>query len=81
MLTHARRSLVRRVVWLEAIIEHTEQKLAAGDGIGLGGGGHTQAINSTLGLYRLLGLERRQRPATRLRDVMNGTPEPPAVAS
>jgi len=70
-LSHARRSLVRRVVWLEAIVEHSEQKLAAGEGIDLGG--HTQAINTLLGLYRLLGLERRQRPAKRLRDLMSGT--------
>ncbi len=67
-LSHARRSLIRRTVWLEAIIEHSEQKLAAGEGIDLGG--HTQAINSLLGLYRLLGLERRARPVERLRDVM-----------
>jgi hypothetical protein len=72
-LSHARRSLVRRVVWLEAIIEHAEQRLAAGEGIDLGG--HTQAINTLLGLYRLLGLERRQRPAARLRDVMSGAAE------
>lgn len=76
-LSHARRSLVRRVVWLEAIIEHSEQKLAAGEGIDLGG--HTQAINSLLGLYRLIGLERRARPVERLRDVMRGdAPEQPA---
>jgi hypothetical protein len=71
-LSHARQSLVRRVVWLEAIIEHSEQKLASGEGIDLGG--HTQAINSLLGLYRLLGLDRRQRPAKRLREVMEGDP-------
>jgi hypothetical protein len=76
-LSHARRSLVRRVVWLEAIIEHSEQKLAAGEGIDLGG--HTQAINSLLGLYRLIGLERRARSVERLRDVMRGdAPEQPA---
>jgi hypothetical protein len=63
-LSHAKRSLVRRVVWLEAIIEHTEQRLAAGEGIDLGG--HTQAINTLLGLYRLLGFERRIKPAGRL---------------
>src|ERR1700693_4390245 len=68
VLSHARRSLVRRVVWLEAIIEHSEQKLAAGEGIDLGG--HTQAINSLLGLYRLLGLERRPRPVESLHDLM-----------
>lgn len=77
-LSHARRSLVRRVVWLEAIIEHTEQKLAAGEGIDLGG--HTQAINTLIGLYRLLGLERRQRPVKRLREVMDGTASPGSAA-
>ena len=76
-LSHARRSLVRRAVWLEAIIEHTEQKLAAGEGIDAGS--HTQLVNTLLGLYRLLGLERRQRPARTLRAVMNGTAEPPAA--
>lgn len=70
-LSHARRSLVRRVVWLEAIIEHSEQRLATGEGIDLGG--HTQAINSLLGLYRLLGLERRQRPVRTLREIMDST--------
>jgi hypothetical protein len=67
-LSHARRSLVRRVVWLEAIIEHSEQQLATGKAIDLGG--HTQAINSLLGLYRLIGLERRLRPTETLRDLM-----------
>lgn len=70
LLSHARRSLVRRVVWLEAIVEHSEQKLAAGEGIDLGA--HVQAVNSMIGLYRLLGLERRQRPARTLREVMAG---------
>jgi hypothetical protein len=69
-LSHARRSLVRRVVWLEAIIEHAEQRLANGESIDLGT--HTQAINSLLGLYRTLGLERRTRPAKSLHEVMNG---------
>jgi len=63
-------------VWLEAIIEHSEQRLAAGEAIDLGG--HTQAINSLLGLYRLLGTERRLRPSRTLREVMNGVPEAPA---
>ena len=73
-LSHARRSLIRRTVWLEAVIEHSEQKLAAGEGIDLGG--HTQAINSLLGLYRLIGLERRPRPVRRLAEVMRADPAP-----
>ena len=78
-LSHARRSLVRRVVWLEAIVEHAEQRLAAGEGVDLGG--HTQAINTLIGLYRLLGLERRAKPARTLRDVMRGTVEPASPAA
>lgn len=66
-LSHARRSLIRRTVWLEAIIEHSEQKLAAGEGIDLGG--HIQAINTLIGLCRLIGLERRAKPVESLRDV------------
>ena len=57
------------MVWLEAVIEHSEQRLAAGDGIDLGG--HTQAINTLIGLYRLLGLERRTRKVRTLREVMS----------
>lgn len=72
-LSHARRSLIRRAVWLEAVIEHAEQRLAAGEGVDLGG--HTQAVNTLIGLYRLLGLERRQRPTRTLREVMD---EPPS---
>ena len=75
-LSHARRSLIRRAVWLEAIIEHDEQRLATGDGIDLGG--HTQSINTLLGIYRLIGLDRRQRPVKRLHEVLSETPEAPA---
>ena len=75
-LSHARRSLIRRAVWLEAIIEHDEQRLATGDGIDLGG--HTQSINSLIGIYRLIGLDRRQRPVKRLHEVLSETPEAPA---
>lgn len=69
-LSHARRSLVRRVVWLEAVVEHAEQRLAAGEAIDLGG--HVSAVNSLVGLYRLLGTERRPRTVRRLADVMAG---------
>ena len=73
-LSHARRSLVRRVVWLEAIIEHAEQRLAAGEPIDLGG--HTQAVNTLIGLYRLLGLDRKPKAARSLRSVMDATVTP-----
>jgi hypothetical protein len=68
VLSYARRSLVRRAVWMEALIETSEQRLAAGEAIDLTS--HARAVNSLLGIYRLLGLARRPRPAERLRDVM-----------
>lgn len=67
-LTAARRSLIRHAAWLDAIVESYEMKLAAGEQIDVGG--HTQALNSLLGLFRLLGLERKAKPVRRLRDVM-----------
>jgi hypothetical protein len=71
-LSYARKSLVRRAVWLEAVeFETYEQNLGKDRTIDLGA--YTQAINSLLGLFRLLGLERRQKPARSLREVMNGT--------
>ena len=73
-LSAARRSLIRHAAWLDAIVESYEMRLASGEQIDVGG--HTQALNSLLGLYRLLGLERRQRPARSLRDVMDAPATP-----
>lgn len=75
-LAHARRSLIRRAAWLEAICEVKE--LALADGQPLDVGGYTQALNSLLGVYRLLGIERRQKSAKRLRDALEGVGVPPA---
>jgi hypothetical protein len=72
-LSHAHRSLIRRTVWLEAIIEHSEQRLAAGEGIDLGG--HTQAINTLIGLCRLIGLKRQPKPVESLRDIWRADAE------
>lgn len=63
-LSHARRSLARRAAWLEAIIESDEQRLAFGAQIDVGV--HAQALNSLLGIFRHLGLDRRQKPVRRL---------------
>src|SRR5262249_25008456 len=60
-LSSARRSLIRHAAWLDAIVESFELKLAEGAEINIGA--HTQALNSLLGLFRLLGVERRPRPA------------------
>lgn len=50
---------------------HDVHALAAGEQIDVGS--LTQALNSLLGLFRLLGLERRQKPLRRLHEHMNGT--------
>jgi hypothetical protein len=73
-LSAARRSLIRHAAWLDAIVDSHELRLAAGQQIDTGA--YTQALNSLLGLYRLLGLERRAKKAASLRDVMNGTARP-----
>ena len=70
-LSHAKQSLIKRAVWLEAVVESLEQNLSNGQPVDLGG--YTQAINSLLGLYRTLGLERLQRPVKSLRQIMDGT--------
>ena len=67
-LSAARRSLIRHAAWLDAIVDSHELRLAAGEQLDVGA--YTQAINTLLGLFRLLGLERKARPAKRLRDVM-----------
>lgn len=69
-LAHARRSLIRRAVFLELLVESQEVRFAAGESLDVGS--YTQAFNSMLGAYRLLGLERKARPLRRLRDVMAG---------
>jgi hypothetical protein len=70
-LTAARRSLIRHTAWLDAIVDSHELRLAAGEALDVGA--YTQALNSLLGLFRMLGLERRARPTRRLRDVIDGS--------
>lgn len=69
-LSAARRSLIRHAAWLDAVVESHELRLASGQQIDTGA--YTQALNSLLGLYRLLGLERRAKKTLSLREVMSG---------
>jgi GNAT superfamily N-acetyltransferase len=62
--------MVKRAVWLEAVVETFEQSLAEDRITDLGA--YAQAINSLLGLYRQLGLERRPKNARTLAEVMRG---------
>ncbi len=78
-LSHARRSLVRRAVWLELAVEAHELHLP--EGVGLDAGAYSQLFNSYLGALRLLGIERKARPVRSLHDHLakrSGTPPQPA---
>jgi hypothetical protein len=65
-LTHAKRSLCRRAAFLELLCETQEMRFTAGEAADVGA--YTQALNSLLGIYRVLGIERRPRPIKRLRE-------------
>jgi hypothetical protein len=73
-LSAARRSLIRHACWLDSLVESHEMRLAAGEEIDVGA--FTQSLNSLLGLYKLLGLERKAKQTRSLRDVMRGTEIP-----
>lgn len=73
-LSAARRSLIRHAAWLDAVVESHELRLGAGEQIDVGA--LTQSLNSLIGLFRMLGLERKPRRTESLADVM-GWNEPP----
>jgi hypothetical protein len=73
-LSHAQRSLCRRAIWLELMVEHEETRIADGQGVDVGP--HVQLVNSLLQVYRALGLKRREPPAQRLSDYLQAHREP-----
>jgi hypothetical protein len=58
-LSYQQASLTKRCIWLESWIETQEAKAAEGEDVSIGQ--QVQALNSLLGLYRTLGLERKAR--------------------
>jgi hypothetical protein len=58
-LSYQQRSLCRRAIWLETVIETSEAQAATGEAVDIGK--QVQALNSLIGLYRALGLERKAR--------------------
>lgn len=60
-LSYQRRSLAKRVIWLEATVEQAEAALARGEEVDHGA--LTQRINTIIGLYKTLGLERVAKEA------------------
>lgn len=55
-LSYQRLSLTKRAIHMEALIEQQEQSLASGEDVDTGK--LTQSINSLIGLYKTLGLDR-----------------------
>lgn len=67
-LSYQERSLCRRAVWLEALVEQREAALAKGQEIDEGA--HVQSINALIGVWRALGFKRRQREAPSLHEYL-----------
>lgn len=68
-LSYQQRSIAKRAIWIEALIEQQEAALARGDNVDVGR--LTQANNSLLGLYKTLGLERKAKDTPTLSDYLN----------
>ena len=64
-LSYSVRSLVRRAIWLESWLESQEALAAEGHDIDVGK--QTSALNTLLGIWKSLGLERRAKDVPSLR--------------
>lgn len=67
-LSFQQRSLCKRALWLEALIEQQESALSRGEDIDPGR--LTNTTNTLIGLYKALGLQRQTREVS-LTDVIN----------
>lgn len=67
-LSYQRRSLAKRALWQEAVIEQMESALARGEDVDLGR--MTQSVNSLQGLYKTLGLDRVAKPVDSITDII-----------
>ncbi len=73
-LANVKLSLVRRFTWFEVMIEGMECRAAAGEAVDIGS--WTQLVNSWLGIARMLGLERRAKSASSLRERLSQRRQP-----
>ncbi|MGC8519281.1 MAG: hypothetical protein ACP5P4_12260 [Steroidobacteraceae bacterium] len=73
-LSYVQRSLIKRTIWLELLVESYEQRVAAGAEVDIGA--ITQLNNTLKGLYKDLGIQRTARRAESLGAIM-GWHEPP----
>jgi hypothetical protein len=72
-LSYAKRSLLRRAIWLELVIEQREVEASEGKSVDLGQ--QTQMLNALIGLWRTLGLERKPRDIQDLRSYISRSGE------
>lgn len=83
-LSYQEACLAKRLIWLEAMAEQTERKIAEGEEADVGR--YTQSVNAIVGLCRALGLKRRAKDAMdlasylRQRREQEATPEPEPAA-
>ena len=67
-LSYQQRSLTKRAVWMEAVIEQQEIALSRGEPVDQGK--LTQAVNSLIGILKTLGLQRKAKDIHSLSDYM-----------
>ena len=65
-LTYPQRSLIRRVLWLEARIERDEEGFALGKP--LSPGSHATLLNSLVAIYKMLGIEPKVKHVSSIKD-------------
>ena len=56
-LSHQQRSLRKRAIWIELMVEDEEARIAAGGGVDIAP--HTQLVGGLLAIYKALGLKRQ----------------------
>jgi len=61
-MSYAKRALVERAIWLEYWLQGQERNLATGGDFD--SGKYTQSVNSLIGLFTKLGLERQAKEIT-----------------
>ena len=71
-LSHQQKSLCRRAIWLEIVLESEE--LGIGVGRGVDGALHAQLLSGLVGVYRLLGIRRVARQAKLSDYIRKGEP-------
>lgn len=70
-LSYQERSLVKRFLNIEALVESSEADLIEGRRDRVVISEYLQAVNSLIGLSKILGLKRRQRPVESLTNYIN----------